>query len=360
MVNSGWREMIRAIGTRGRALRGLAVLLLALITLPSRAFCQDVDVRAMLQRGVALRREGHDRDALVEFRRAYELTQSPVALAQIGLAEQALQEWSDAERDIARAISLRGDPWIVRHSTELQTALQDVRGHLASAQPSSEPSPTPSPSSEPSPPPLIAVETTPDPATATPPVEVLAGRSALPRFPVVVETQGAPLNVSTQVAPGVFDHACETPCTLDVPSGPLQLRLSGPRVHTARLRLEVPNYGIRAVVSAPSSTLGLAGRVFVGGGAVIAVVGLVLLVVVVATAPNASGSDPVLVAGIITAIAGLGIAAGVGVPTIARGSSGRLITQSALARNNVPTARFAVVPVPLEHGGAVLSFATRW
>jgi len=50
----------------------------------------SADEETYLERGVDLRKKGDDEAALHEFRRAYEVSKSGRALAQVALAEQAL------------------------------------------------------------------------------------------------------------------------------------------------------------------------------------------------------------------------------------------------------------------------------
>jgi len=80
--------------------------------------------------GIELRRQGDDRGALREFRRAYASTPNPRTLAQIGLAEQALGIWVDAEAHITEALKAAGDAWIVKNRPLLQQQLQTVASHL--------------------------------------------------------------------------------------------------------------------------------------------------------------------------------------------------------------------------------------
>jgi hypothetical protein len=51
----------------------------------------------MVEKGVQLRREHRDAEALEQFRQADKLNPAPRIKAQIGLAEQALAQWVEAE-----------------------------------------------------------------------------------------------------------------------------------------------------------------------------------------------------------------------------------------------------------------------
>jgi tetratricopeptide (TPR) repeat protein len=114
--------------------RRLAVLaVLAPCVLGGRAHAasgDDAPADALLKRGIELRRAGNDDEALVQFRRAYDTTASARALAQIGLAEQALGRWVDAGRDLQQALGQTDDAWIVRNQRTLKAALATVQEHI--------------------------------------------------------------------------------------------------------------------------------------------------------------------------------------------------------------------------------------
>jgi hypothetical protein len=92
---------------------------------------QEVDASSadLIARGVALRDEGRDREALELFQRANLLHASPRARAQIALAEQALGSWTAAESGLVEVLAA-DDPWIGRNRAALEGALATVRTHL--------------------------------------------------------------------------------------------------------------------------------------------------------------------------------------------------------------------------------------
>ncbi|HEY2511374.1 MAG TPA: hypothetical protein VGI39_10985, partial [Polyangiaceae bacterium] len=98
---------------------------------PRVARGQPSEPESLLKQGIDLRRSGRDAEALDAFRRSYALQPSGRARAQVGLAEEALSDWPEAEEDIVGALAL-DDPWISRNEGDLKAALRDVRGHLAS------------------------------------------------------------------------------------------------------------------------------------------------------------------------------------------------------------------------------------
>src|SRR5687767_13732162 len=88
---------------------------------------------ALIKRGVELRRQGEDQAALREFQRAHALAPTPRAAAQIGLAEQALERWTDAEAHLNEALRARNDPWIRKNRAVLEESLRTVRGRIQPA-----------------------------------------------------------------------------------------------------------------------------------------------------------------------------------------------------------------------------------
>ncbi len=90
----------------------------------------DQSPDALIESGIALREQGKDDLALQDFQKAYSLSPSPRALAQIGLAEQALGIWLKAERDVTDAVKNENDPWIQKNHDALESALSTIQTHL--------------------------------------------------------------------------------------------------------------------------------------------------------------------------------------------------------------------------------------
>jgi hypothetical protein len=86
----------------------------------------------LIARGVYLRKEGRDAEALALFEQAYAPRHSSRAAAQIALAHQALAQWREAERSLLEALSDTNDPWIARQRAHLEESLTAVQAHLAS------------------------------------------------------------------------------------------------------------------------------------------------------------------------------------------------------------------------------------
>lgn len=108
----------------------LSILLLSVVggLTPARA----EDANSLLRRGIELRKQGKDREALEIFQRAVEIEKTPRALAQLGLSEQALGSWPKAEEHIQAALLNKDDPWIKKNHAALENSLQTVEGRLGS------------------------------------------------------------------------------------------------------------------------------------------------------------------------------------------------------------------------------------
>ncbi len=96
------------------------------------ASARAAEAEALIAKGVTLRQERKDAEALAYFRRAYEAHPTARARAQIGLGEQALGIWLEAETDLVAALADAEDPWVKRYREPLESALAIVRGRLGS------------------------------------------------------------------------------------------------------------------------------------------------------------------------------------------------------------------------------------
>ncbi len=84
----------------------------------------------LIRHGVELRKSHDDEAAAREFQKAYDLVHSPRASAQLGLAEQALGRWEDAERHVDEALHAPTDAWIAKNRATLEEALGIIQAHL--------------------------------------------------------------------------------------------------------------------------------------------------------------------------------------------------------------------------------------
>src|SRR6185436_19818337 len=88
------------------------------------------DPEAIIARGVHLREQGKDEEALAEFRRAFAVAPTAKARAQMALAEQALGMWVAAEEHLKKALEEEKEPWIARNRGALTQAVRTIEQHL--------------------------------------------------------------------------------------------------------------------------------------------------------------------------------------------------------------------------------------
>jgi tetratricopeptide (TPR) repeat protein len=108
-------------------------LVSALLALPpsgAQAAPQE-DAEALIREGIELRRAGKPEPALAKFRRAYEVAPSPRSAAQLGLCEQDLSFWADAEAHLGEALRAADHPWIRANRAVLEQSLGTVRRHVS-------------------------------------------------------------------------------------------------------------------------------------------------------------------------------------------------------------------------------------
>jgi hypothetical protein len=117
---------------RRMAVGGLCWALFCSWALPFSAAADDID--AILKKGNELRRHGRDREALAEFQRAAQITETPRVTAQIALAEQSLGLWVDSETHMKKALASASDPWIRKNHEVLVGALSIVEQHIGTVE----------------------------------------------------------------------------------------------------------------------------------------------------------------------------------------------------------------------------------
>lgn len=111
-----------------RSLLTISVLACA-IAATSLAHAQE-DAEAHVRNGIELRRRGRDQLALDEFQKAYALARTGRTAAQLGLCEQALGHWIDADEHLAEALDHGDDPWVAKNRAVLQSSASAAKEHI--------------------------------------------------------------------------------------------------------------------------------------------------------------------------------------------------------------------------------------
>jgi hypothetical protein len=100
----------------------------------------SAQAESLIQRGIELRRQNRDAEALAEFTKAEEVWPSAKAKAQIALAEMALGRFESAEQKLEQTLSgASGDAWVNEHRATLNEALDKIRRHLGTLNVSGQP-----------------------------------------------------------------------------------------------------------------------------------------------------------------------------------------------------------------------------
>lgn len=108
------------------------VLLGAWLVLPHSASADDpkADAERLIRHGIELRKAHDEAGAVRELQKAYDLVHTPRAAGQLGLAEQALGRWEDAEQHVREALEADADPWVVKNQAALGEAMGLIQSHL--------------------------------------------------------------------------------------------------------------------------------------------------------------------------------------------------------------------------------------
>jgi len=117
---------------RARGAFALALCAGTVIAGTALAASQTEQADALIEQGVKLRVEGKPAEALDLFTKAHAIAPSARTLAQIGLAEGSLRQWTEAETHLEAALATHDTPWIENHRNReaLEQALASIRGHI--------------------------------------------------------------------------------------------------------------------------------------------------------------------------------------------------------------------------------------
>jgi hypothetical protein len=97
------------------------------------------EAESLVNQAVELRRNGDDQGALGLLLQAYERGHTPRTTGQLGLCEQALGRWVDAELYLTDALKAEGDPWVKKNRRALEDAITIVKSHIARVEIQGEP-----------------------------------------------------------------------------------------------------------------------------------------------------------------------------------------------------------------------------
>ena len=107
---------------------GVGMLTVVALLAPRSARADESD--DLIKRGIESRRKQDDAAGLRFFEKAYELGHSPRALAQMGLAEQALGKWVPASEHLREALAIHGNPWIEKNRAILDESVTRIADHV--------------------------------------------------------------------------------------------------------------------------------------------------------------------------------------------------------------------------------------
>ena len=111
-------------------MRPRIALVVALLSVPSLGMAQADEPVALVRRGIDLANQGRDADSIELFRRAWELGRHPIALGQLGLAEQAVGRWVLAEAHVREVLTHGDDDWVRRNLAALRRAYAVIGQHV--------------------------------------------------------------------------------------------------------------------------------------------------------------------------------------------------------------------------------------
>jgi hypothetical protein len=109
----------------------IAVVFLSSSFAPLAAHAAAPKPEALVNQAVELRRNGDDEGALALLVQAYGLARAPRTAGQLGLCEQALGRWAEAETYLTEALKAQDDPWVKKNRRTIEDALAVVKSHIA-------------------------------------------------------------------------------------------------------------------------------------------------------------------------------------------------------------------------------------
>ena len=83
-----------------------------------------------IRKGVELRKNKRDAEALIEFLKAFDVAHTSRAAAQLGLCEQALEKWLQSHLHLSLALASESDTWVAQHRATLEKSRDNVAEKL--------------------------------------------------------------------------------------------------------------------------------------------------------------------------------------------------------------------------------------
>jgi hypothetical protein len=108
----------------------LIAALLWATTLSVAAMAAEPSADALIEQGLALRREAQPEQALEMFQKAHALAPSPRTFGQMGLVETSLERWVDGEKHLSVSLANPDDRWVAKNRAFLDEALGLCRSHV--------------------------------------------------------------------------------------------------------------------------------------------------------------------------------------------------------------------------------------
>jgi hypothetical protein len=84
----------------------------------------------LIKRALEYRRRGDESKALPLLEEAHRRARTPRTSAQLGLCQQGLGQWAEAEVHLINALEAGDDPWIKKNDATLRAALATVKEHV--------------------------------------------------------------------------------------------------------------------------------------------------------------------------------------------------------------------------------------
>jgi hypothetical protein len=109
----------------------ISIVFLSSTFAPLAARAANPKAEALTNQAVEMRRNGDDEGALALLLQSYALSRAPRTAGQLGLCEQALGRWAEAETYLTEALKAQDDPWVKKNRGTIEDALGFVKGHIA-------------------------------------------------------------------------------------------------------------------------------------------------------------------------------------------------------------------------------------